>query len=154
MIYKFILITRDTNDPNHPSKRAEYGKQIVATLSQQLVKQYGKVFELRNLRRMLQFAELFPDNKIVSPLATQLSWSHFIELLPLTSHEARLYYANEAATRNLGKRELCNQISRKAYEHREIANAALSEKSKIPLSQRLETPCGCRIKNWQIYPSV
>ena len=69
-------------------KRAEYGKQIIAILSQQLVAKYGKPFESRNLRRMMQFAELFPDLEIVSPLATQLSWSHFIEILPLESEEA------------------------------------------------------------------
>ena len=65
------------------NKRAEYGKLIVGTLSQQLVQHYGKSFEARNLRRMMQFAELFPDMRIVSPLATQLSWSHFMEILPL-----------------------------------------------------------------------
>jgi len=53
-------------------ERAEYGKKIVVTLSQQLVKRYGSSYELRNLRRMVQFAELFPDLSIVSPLATQL----------------------------------------------------------------------------------
>ena len=115
-------------------ERAEYGKQIVATLSQQLVAKYGKPFESRNLRRMMQFAELFPDFEIVSPLATQLSWSHFIEILPLESEEARLYYANEAAVRHLGKRELRRQIFRKAYERQEIANAALTTQSAIPFN--------------------
>jgi len=93
-------------------ERAEYGKRVVVTLSQQLVKKYGSAFELRNLRRMVQFAELFPELKIVSPLATQLSWSHFIEILPLESQEARLFYANDAAARHLGRMELRKQISR------------------------------------------
>ena len=115
-------------------ERAEYGKQILATLSQQLIKKYGNSFELRNLRRMVQFAELFPDIKIVSPLATQLSWTHFTEILPLETQEARLFYANDAATRNLGKRELRRQISRKAYERQEIANTQLSEKSTVPFN--------------------
>ena len=42
-------------------ERAEYGKQILATLSQHLIKKYGKSSELLSLRRMIQFAELFPD---------------------------------------------------------------------------------------------
>ena len=50
-------------------ERAEYGRKILATLSQELVKKYGSSFELRNMRRMIQFAELFPDLSIVSPLA-------------------------------------------------------------------------------------
>jgi predicted nuclease of restriction endonuclease-like (RecB) superfamily len=114
--------------------RAEYGRKIVVTLSAQLAERYGKPFEARNLRRMVQFAELFPDIKIVSPLATQLSWSHFVELLPVKSEEARIFYANEAAARRLGKRELRLQISRKAYERREIANSRLSPDSAVPFN--------------------
>ena len=115
-------------------ERAEYGRKILATLSHELTKRYGKSFELRNLRRMIQFAVVFPDIKIVSPLATQLSWTHFVEILPLATQEARLFYANDAATRNLGKRELRRQISRKAYERKEIANTQLSEKSTVPFN--------------------
>lgn len=115
-------------------ERAEYGKRILATLSQNLIEKYGSSFELRNLRRMIQFAELFPDLSFVSPLATQLSWSHFIEILPIESHEARLFYAHEAAIRHLGKRELRHQISRKTYERREIANSQLSGDSAVPFN--------------------
>jgi predicted nuclease of restriction endonuclease-like (RecB) superfamily len=115
-------------------ERAEYGKKIFATLSQNLIKKYGSGFELRTLRRMVQFAELFPDKKIVSTLSTHLSWSHFIEILPLETEKARLYYANDAITRNLGIRELRNQISRKSYERREIANSQFTETSKIPFN--------------------
>ena len=69
-------------------ERAEYGKEIVGTVSRQLVEEYGKSFEMRNLRRMMQFADLFPDFEIVSPLATQLSWSHFLALIPLLERKA------------------------------------------------------------------
>jgi hypothetical protein len=55
---------------------------------------------------MVQFAETFPDIKIVSPLATQLSWSHFVEILPLQTEEVRMFYATDAAARHLWKREL------------------------------------------------
>ena len=114
--------------------RAGYGKRIVSTLSTQLVMRYGEAFKLRSLRRMIQFAELFPDIEIVSPLATQLSWSHFIEILPIDNGEARLYYINEAAQRRFGVHELRRQISRKAYERQEIANSQLTEQSLIPFN--------------------
>ena len=58
-------------------KRAEYGEQIVATLSRQLAAEFGRGFEPKNLRRMIQFAEVFPDEATVSTLRRQLSWSHF-----------------------------------------------------------------------------
>jgi hypothetical protein len=70
-------------------ERAAYGQQVVASLSESLVAQYGKSFEARNLRRMMQFAEIFPDFRIVTPLATQLSWTHFTILLTLPSDSAR-----------------------------------------------------------------
>jgi hypothetical protein len=56
------------------NERAEYSKEIVLTLATQLVDKFGKSFETKNLYRMMQFADLFPDFKIVVPLARQLSW--------------------------------------------------------------------------------
>ena len=48
--------------------RAEYGEQIVSTLSTQLVREYGQSFGLRSLRRMVQFAEVFPEEQPVVAL--------------------------------------------------------------------------------------
>jgi hypothetical protein len=104
------------------NKRAEYGKEIVSIISKQLVEKYGKSFELRNLRRMMQFAQEFPDVEKVSLLATQLSWSHFIELLPLQRGEAKYFYAIKASEATWSRNELRNQIERKAFERNEIAN--------------------------------
>lgn len=115
-------------------ERAEYGKRIVSSLATQLESMYGRAFELRNLRRMVQFAEKFGDFEIVSSLTTQLSWTHFVEILPLKSSDAQMYYAKEAAQRRLSARELRNQISRKAYERQEIANARLSVASTVPFN--------------------
>jgi len=115
-------------------ERAEYGKQILVTLSQELQIKYGSSFEHSNLTRMIKFANRFPDAEIVVPLAQQLSWSHFIALLPIKSDEAFMFYAQDAITRRLGKRELRKQISRKAYERREIANSQLTEVSAVPFN--------------------
>ncbi len=104
------------------NKRAEYAQEIVSTVSTQLKTNFGKSFELRNLRRMMQFAEQFPDLGIVSPLATQLSWSHFIELLPLQKSEAKFFYATKAKEAAWSRNELRRQIERKAFERNEIAN--------------------------------
>jgi DUF1016 N-terminal domain len=59
------------------NKRADYGKQIVPTLSAQLENKYGRNFTEKNVRRMIKFAEQFADNAIVVTLSRQLSWSHF-----------------------------------------------------------------------------
>ena len=55
--------------------------------------------------------------QIVSTLSTQLSWSHFVEVLPQKTAEARMYYVNEAAQRNFGIADLRAEIARKAYEN-------------------------------------
>jgi predicted nuclease of restriction endonuclease-like (RecB) superfamily len=115
-------------------ERAEYGKRIVSELAKQLMVKYGRPFEIQNLRRMMRFAEKFNDFEIVSELATQLSWSHFCEIVPIKSEEARLYYSNEVAKRHIGTKELRHQIARKAYERREIANLHLTEKSTVPFN--------------------
>ena len=87
----FWRIGRIINNSILQNKRADYGKQIVATLSRQLYEKYGKNFEEKNLRRMLQFAEQFPDEEIVVTLSRQLSWSHFLALIPLKSREAKVF---------------------------------------------------------------
>jgi len=55
------------------NERAEYGKQIVAQVARQLQEEYGaKGFDEKSIRRMMQFAQIFPDFQIVSPLVSKL----------------------------------------------------------------------------------
>jgi len=140
MTMLFWNIGKRINEDILQNKRADYGKRIVATLSEQLTEKYGKNFELRNLRRMMQFAEQFSDLKIMSPLATQLSWTHFVELMPLKDEKARLFYANEAASKHWGKRELRQSIERKEFERTEIANLQIVEPSPVPFNI-FKDPC-------------
>jgi predicted nuclease of restriction endonuclease-like (RecB) superfamily len=116
------------------NKRAEYGKQIVPTLSAQLENKYGSNFTEKNVRRMLRFAEQFTDSQIVVPLSRQLSWSHFVELLPLKTIEAKLFYAQNASNNLFGIRELRRQIALKAYERSNIADAQIIESTQIPFN--------------------
>jgi hypothetical protein len=73
-------------------ERAAYGRQIVVSLSRQLVVEHGSSFGEKNLRRMIQFAEVFPEEEIVVSLIRQLSWTHFIALLPLKNSLQRDFY--------------------------------------------------------------
>jgi hypothetical protein len=74
-------------------QRAEYGEQIVATLSRQLTDEFGRGWNKAALTRMMQFAERFSDPKIVATLSQQLTWSHVVELLPLKDSLQRDFYA-------------------------------------------------------------
>lgn len=121
----FWQVGKRINEELLNNERAEYAKAIVPTVATQLESKYGRSFTERNVRRMMQFSNDFSDLSIVSPLATQLSWSHFIELFPLKSTESKLFYAQKSIEEQWGKRELRNQINRKAFERREIADTQL-----------------------------
>ena len=80
------------------NERADYGKQIVATVSRQLQAWYGSNgFEERTIRRMVQFAQEFPDWQIVSPLVSKLSWTHFLTIMTLKDPLQREFYLTMAA---------------------------------------------------------
>ncbi|SDP72497.1 Predicted nuclease of restriction endonuclease-like (RecB) superfamily, DUF1016 family [Rhodoferax sp. OV413] len=101
--------------------RAKYGDQLINRVGDQLAQEFGRGFEAKNLRRMVQFAQTFPQPEIVATLSRQLSWSHFVNLLPLKTEPARQFYASQAATNTWSVRELRHQIERKAYERAELA---------------------------------
>lgn len=104
------------------NERAEYGKQIVLTVSRQLQLEYGdKGFEPRTIRRMMQFASLFPDLQIVTPLVTQLSWTHFLLVMPIKDPLAREFYLTMAANQRWSKRTLEAKIDGMLYERTAIA---------------------------------
>ncbi len=130
----FWQVGRRINEHILQNKRADYGKQIVVTLARQLTDKYGRNFEEKNLRRMLQFAGQFSDFEIVAPLARHLSWSHFLILLPLKYQEAKLFYAKKAIAETLGKRELQKQIANKTFERTGIANTQLMTNSSVPFN--------------------
>ena len=104
------------------NQRAEYGKQIVSTVSRQLTEEYGKGFNEKSLRRMMQFAELFPDFQIVAPLARQLSWSHFLILFPIKDPLSREFYLTMSVSERWTKRTLRNKIDSMLYERTAISS--------------------------------
>lgn len=130
----FWQVGKMINDHILQNKRADYGKEIVSTLSTQLKAKYGKNFEERNLRRMMQFAEQFSEVEIVTSLMTKLSWSHFVELLPIKKTEAKLFYATQSAEEGWSVRELRNKIETKTFERTEIANTQIVKSNAIPFN--------------------
>jgi predicted nuclease of restriction endonuclease-like (RecB) superfamily len=97
------------------NQRAEYGKEIVVTLSRQLQDNFGKGFDEKNLRRMIQFANAIEKQKVVT-LSRQLSWSHFLALLPLQESLKIEFYAQMSIVQNWGVRTLRERIDSMLYE--------------------------------------
>ena len=114
-------------------ERATYGKQIIATVSRQLQTWYGsKGFEERTIRRMVQFAQEFPDWQIVSPLVSKLSWTHFLTIMTLKDPLQREFYLTMAANERWSKRPLQSKIDGMLYER-----TALSSKPEEVVKQEL-----------------
>ena len=104
------------------NQRAEYGKQIVSQVSTQLQEEYGKKgFEPRSIWRMMQFAQYFPDSKIVSAVSTQLAWSHVIEILSLNDGLQREFYITLAASERWSVRRLRKEIDGMLFERTAIS---------------------------------
>ena len=117
------------------NKRAEYGKQIVPQVAMQLQQEFGsKGFDEKSIRRMMQFASLFPDFQIVATLVRQLSWSHFVLVMPIKDPMAREFYLTMAASEKWSKRTLEAKIDGMLYER-----TAISEKPDELIKQELAT---------------
>lgn len=102
-------------------QRAEYGKQIIATVSQQLTQLYGRGFSYSALTRMVSFSQCFPEVDQVARLSQQLSWSHIQELLPLSEPLQREFYSEMCRTERWSVRTLRKKIDSLLYERTAIS---------------------------------
>jgi len=93
--------------------RAAYGKRQLQQLSQQLTDDFGKGFDVTNLRNMRRFYQAFPIRETVS---LELSWSHYNRLSRIETKESRLWYAQAAIAQCWSVRTLDKQISKLYFE--------------------------------------
>ncbi len=102
-------------------ERADYGKEILVTLSKQLIHDYGRGFSVKNIRHMVKFASVFPDARIVSTLSRQLSWSHFKEIIYMGQPLQREFYAEMCRIERWSVRTLRKKIDGMLYERTAIS---------------------------------
>ena len=124
--------------------RGEYGQQILASLAQQLEREYGKGFSYSALTRMARFAELFPDERILVSLIQELTWTHFIALLQLKDPLAREFYAEMCRVERWSVRTLRQKIGGMLFER-----TALSKNSPEVVRQELAT-----LRDGQMTPDI
>ena len=117
----------------------KYGDNIIDEYSKKLVQEVGKKYNKRTLFRMRQFYNVFSDEK-VSTMSTQLSWSHYTELLPIKDISQLLYYLNVCISENIDVRTLRKKIKLKEYER-------LPEDTKYKLINKEETSIVDYVKN-------
>jgi predicted nuclease of restriction endonuclease-like (RecB) superfamily len=133
LTYLYWKIGKRINDDILNNKRAEYGKQIVVSLSRQLVSDYGNNFEDKNIRRMIQFAVAFPEEAIVVSLTRQLSWTHIIALIPLKQPMQREFYAEMCRVERWTVKALREKIDGMLYER-----TAISKKPEKLIQQEIK----------------
>lgn len=121
LIMLYWSIGHRINEEILNADRAEYGQQVIIHLSNHLVALHGRGYGARNLRRMVQFARYYPDQKIVSSLMTKLGWTHFVYLLTIPDHLKRDFYAEMCRIEGWRTRELIKKIDSMFYERTAIA---------------------------------
>ena len=113
-------------------QRAEYGKQVIVSLSKELTAAYGKGWGKRQLHHCLRFAEVFEDLQIVHALRTQLSWTHLRALIALDDPLQREFYTQMAVMEHWSTRVLAERIDSMLYER-----TALSKQPEATIQQEL-----------------
>jgi predicted nuclease of restriction endonuclease-like (RecB) superfamily len=102
-------------------QRAEYGKQIVALLAQQLTAEYGRGWSEKQLRHCLRIAEIFSDEAILSTVRRQLSWSHLKILMYIDEPLKRDFFVEMARLEGWSSRQLQERINSQLYERTAIS---------------------------------
>ncbi len=139
-------------------QRAYYGKRIIDELSTRLTEEFGKGFDVRELRRYCQFYRCFP---IWDALRPELSWTHYRFLITVENQEARMWYMNEAAQSMWSTRQLDRQISTLYYDRllvsrdKDSVTAEANEKlARVTPEAYIKDPFVLEFLDLQDYPAL
>ena len=121
--------------------RAKYGSNLIKNYSERLVVDFNdKKYSYRNLMNMRKFYLLFRDEK-VNALRSQLSWSHYRELLSLDNYNEIKYYIKITMKNNLGYRELKTMIKNEEYKRLSVDTLIkLTANEKLEVSDLIPNP--------------
>ncbi len=142
--FLFWSVGRRLLRENLQAGRAAYGKQILATVSQELTGEFGPGFNYTGLTRMVRFAEWMTDERILVTLSQELSWSHFVELLPIKEPLARDFYAEMCRIERWDVRTLRQKIGGMLFER-----TALSRRPKAGVAAGIAT-----LRDGQVTPDL
>ena len=118
-------------------ERAKYGDNLIKEYSERLFNDTGRKYNITALKRIRQFY-LVVEKGV--PLAHQLTWSHYCELLPLKDINEINYYVKITIEQCLSKRQLREKIRNKEYQR-------LDDKTKLKLINKEEIDIKDNIKN-------
>lgn len=126
-------IGKRINEEVLQNQRAEYGKEIVVSLSRQLEIEYGKGWGEKQLRQCMKLASTFPEKEIVYTLCRQLSWSHLRLVMFIEQPLKRDFYIEMCKLEKWSVRTFQERINSMLYER-----TAISKKPELTIKNDLE----------------
>jgi predicted nuclease of restriction endonuclease-like (RecB) superfamily len=115
------------------NSRADYGKQIVHTLSEQLIVEFGKGWGEKHLRHCLRIAETFQNKEIIYAVSRELSWTHLRSIIYIDEPLKRTFYLEMCKLERWSTRVLQERINSMLYER-----TAISKKPELTIQNELE----------------
>ena len=135
----FLIGKRIVEEEQDGNKRAEYGKNLIKTLSKKLTKEFGKGFSETNLEQMRKFFKVYGISQTLSE-EFRLSWSHYLILMRMEDINARNFYEIEAFENNWSLRELKRQVNSSLYERLVLSKDKEKVKELAVKGQIIEKP--------------
>ena len=114
-------IGKRINEEILQNQRAEYGKQVIQTLANQLTIKYGRGWGEKQLRQCMQFASVFSNHEIVYTLCRELSWSHIRLIIPMQDTLKRDFYIEMCKLEKWSTRKLQERIQSMLFERTAIS---------------------------------
>ena len=121
VVLLYWSIGKRINDEILKGDRANYGEQIISQISVELTHKFGKGYNKSNLFRMIRFAKLYPDSKIIATVSRQLSWSHIIMICQMNNGLQRDFYLEMARIERWSVRETRDKINSMLFERTAIS---------------------------------
>lgn len=118
-------------------ERADYGKKLIKSLSEELQPQFGSGFSIRQLEMCRQFYRLFP---IANAVRSQLNWTHYRALIRIENSDKRTFYIEETIKNNWSARQTERQINSQLFERLLMSNDVKSVLEVARNEKQIENP--------------
>lgn len=133
VVLLYWAVGKRINDEMLMDKRAEYGDQIIESVSEQLTLKFGKGYSRSALFRMVRFARFYPAHQIVATVSRQLTWSHVVLLCQMEDTLKRDFYLHMACIERWTVRTMRDKLSSMLFER-----TAISKKPEAVIQHELE----------------
>lgn len=124
-----IIVSNESEYNN----RLEYGKEVLKGLSDELTKYLGKGYSVSNLKYMRMFYKAYPN---FNEISSNLSWSHYLELMIIEDKDKRNFYEKECINSNWSVRELRRQLDTSLFERLLLSDGKVNKEKVYELSKK------------------